>query len=174
MLKFGFSFYLTPSLISSSVVLGALTRQFKEARDRSPAGDGRSKECLLMRQLIINPFRKQWEWNIAVFNLLWFLLQLQFDRIVFVCIFKLINYNPVFSKYHWWWVVNFSPKYLSLSYFYDIQQYIAEENVVQTVPFPELFMKSIKTPNHPAYHWSTLWPLEVWTRTVQFLVILRA
>ena len=23
-------------------------------------------------------------------------------------------------------------------------------------------MKSIKTPNHPAYHWSTLWPLEVW------------
>ena len=21
-------------------------------------------------------------------------------------------------------------------------------------------MKSIKTPNHPAYHWSTLWPLE--------------
>ena len=26
-------------------------------------------------------------------------------------------------------------------------------------------MKSIKTPNHPAYHWSyTLWPLEVWVR----------
>jgi len=23
-------------------------------------------------------------------------------------------------------------------------------------------MKSIKTPNHPAYHWSTLWPLELW------------
>ena len=23
-------------------------------------------------------------------------------------------------------------------------------------------MKSIKTPNHPAYHWITLWPLEVW------------
>ena len=23
-------------------------------------------------------------------------------------------------------------------------------------------MKSIKTPNHPAHHWSTLWPLEVW------------
>ena len=26
------------------------------------------------------------------------------------------------------------------------------------------FIKSIKTPNHPAYHWSTLWPLEVWVR----------
>ena len=25
-------------------------------------------------------------------------------------------------------------------------------------------MKSIKTPNHPAYHRSTLWPLEVWVR----------
>ena len=25
-------------------------------------------------------------------------------------------------------------------------------------------MKSIKTPNHPAYHWSILWPLEVWVR----------
>ena len=25
-------------------------------------------------------------------------------------------------------------------------------------------MKSIKTPNHPAYHWSTLWLLEVWVR----------
>ena len=27
-------------------------------------------------------------------------------------------------------------------------------------------MKSIKTPNrnHPAYHWSTLWPLKVWVR----------
>ena len=25
-------------------------------------------------------------------------------------------------------------------------------------------MKSIKSPNHPAYHWSTLWPLEVWVR----------
>ena len=25
-------------------------------------------------------------------------------------------------------------------------------------------LKSIKTPNHPAYHWSTLWPLEVWVR----------
>jgi len=25
-------------------------------------------------------------------------------------------------------------------------------------------MKSIKTPNHPAYHWSTPWPLEVWVR----------
>ena len=25
-------------------------------------------------------------------------------------------------------------------------------------------MKSIKTPNHPAYHWSTLWHLEVWVR----------
>ena len=25
-------------------------------------------------------------------------------------------------------------------------------------------MKSIKTPNHPAYHWSTLRPLEVWVR----------
>jgi len=27
-------------------------------------------------------------------------------------------------------------------------------------------MKSIKIPNHPAYHWSTLWPpaLEVWVR----------
>ena len=40
--------------------------------------------------------------------------------------------------------------------------------VVQIVPFPELFytysMKSIKTPNHPAYHWITLWPLEVWVR----------
>ena len=23
-------------------------------------------------------------------------------------------------------------------------------------------MKSIETPNHPGYHWSTLWPLEVW------------
>ena len=23
-------------------------------------------------------------------------------------------------------------------------------------------IKTIKTPNHPAYHWSTLWPLEVW------------
>ena len=27
-----------------------------------------------------------------------------------------------------------------------------------------IIMKSIKTPNHPAYHWSTLWPLEVWVR----------
>ena len=27
-----------------------------------------------------------------------------------------------------------------------------------------IFMKSIKTPNHPAYHWSPLWPLEVWVR----------
>ena len=25
-------------------------------------------------------------------------------------------------------------------------------------------MKSFKIPNHPAYHWSTLWPLEVWVR----------
>ena len=25
-------------------------------------------------------------------------------------------------------------------------------------------MKFIKTPNHPTYHWSTLWPLEVWVR----------
>ena len=25
-------------------------------------------------------------------------------------------------------------------------------------------MKSIKTPNHPAYHWSKLWLLEVWVR----------
>ena len=25
-------------------------------------------------------------------------------------------------------------------------------------------MKSIKTPNHPAYHWSTLWNLKVWVR----------
>jgi len=25
-------------------------------------------------------------------------------------------------------------------------------------------MKSIETPNHPAYHWSTLWPLEIWVR----------
>ena len=25
-------------------------------------------------------------------------------------------------------------------------------------------MKSIKILNHPAYHWSTLWPLEVWVR----------
>ena len=25
-------------------------------------------------------------------------------------------------------------------------------------------MKSIKTPNHPAFHWSILWPLEVWVR----------
>ena len=25
-------------------------------------------------------------------------------------------------------------------------------------------MKPIKTPNHPAYHWSTHWPLEVWVR----------
>ena len=25
-------------------------------------------------------------------------------------------------------------------------------------------MKSIKTPNHPDYNWSTLWPLEVWVR----------
>ena len=32
-------------------------------------------------------------------------------------------------------------------------------------------MKSIKTPNHPAYYLSTLWPLEVWVRG--FLVILR-
>jgi len=48
------------------MVQGALTRLAKEARDRSPAGDGRSKECLL----IINPFRRQWEWNKAVFNLL--------------------------------------------------------------------------------------------------------
>ena len=32
---------------------------------------------------------------------------------------------------------------------------------------PEWFniiMKSIKIPNHPAYHWITLWPLEVWVR----------
>ena len=27
-----------------------------------------------------------------------------------------------------------------------------------------IIMKSIKTPNHPDYHWSTLWPLEVWVR----------
>ena len=27
-----------------------------------------------------------------------------------------------------------------------------------------IIMKSIKTPNHPAYHWSTLWPIEVWVR----------
>ena len=25
-------------------------------------------------------------------------------------------------------------------------------------------MRSIQTPNRPAYHWSTLWPLEVWVR----------
>ena len=25
-------------------------------------------------------------------------------------------------------------------------------------------MKSIKRPNHPAYHWRALWPLEVWVR----------
>ena len=25
-------------------------------------------------------------------------------------------------------------------------------------------MKSVKILNHPAYHWSTLWPLEVWVR----------
>ena len=25
-------------------------------------------------------------------------------------------------------------------------------------------LKSIKTPNHPTYHWSTLLPLEVWVR----------
>jgi len=27
-----------------------------------------------------------------------------------------------------------------------------------------IIMKSTKTPNHPAYHWSTHWPLEVWVR----------
>ena len=35
--------------------------------------------------------------------------------------------------------------------------------VVQIDPFPELFY-TIKTPNHPTYHWSTLCPLEVWVR----------
>ena len=60
----------------------------------------------------------------------------------------------------------FSPSHVLLQF--SSIWYIAQWNIVVhssiTGVILHSIMKSIKTPNHPAYHWSTLSPLEVWVR----------
>ena len=62
----------------------------------------------------------------------------------------------------WWFCVHKLSLFIYLSMIYCSVKYCSNSSI-HGVNLHSI-MKSIKTPNHPAYHWSTLWPLEVWVR----------
>ena len=52
---------------------------------------------------------------------------------------------------------------VNMIYYCSVKKYCCSNSSIPGVILHSI-MKSIKTPNHPAHHWSTLWPLEAWVR----------
>ena len=81
---------------------------------------------------------------------------------LFVCHWVLVVYISSVEKFKL--VLSFPwPSSVLVIMIYCSVKYCCSNNSIPGVILHSI-MKSIKTPNPPAYHWSTLWPLEVWVR----------
>jgi len=95
-------------LSRGSVVPGLLTCP---ARDAILGGRWRVQQMLTKEAVVCQPFQVADDWrNTGSYSNCWSSLRLLYwsYSIIWFCLHKvIINYNPIFSKYHWLWVVDF-------------------------------------------------------------------